>query len=107
MPSNSKTTAEYIAVATAYETPPGTAYETPPEDSVDAQRPPEGKKVDKKKKSRCLCMCFSNMQFENEEEKEKTMAFLKSEESKLAMVMCCSNFQLGPNVTKVPTTPAK
>ncbi|KAK8622666.1 hypothetical protein V6N13_117572 [Hibiscus sabdariffa] len=98
MASNSKTTAEYITVATT--------YETPPEASVDTQQPPKGKKVDKKKK-RCLCMCFSNMQFENEEEKEKTMTFLKSEEIKLAMVMCCSNFQVGPNVTKVPTTPTK
>ncbi|XVE63410.1 hypothetical protein DITRI_Ditri07aG0018200 [Diplodiscus trichospermus] len=79
--------------------------------AIDAQTPNafdvKAKKVKKTKKKRCLFMCFSNMQFENEEEKEKALAILKSENGKLAMVMCYSNFQVGTELYFAPKKPGK
>ncbi|XWS27311.1 hypothetical protein CRYUN_Cryun26dG0104000 [Craigia yunnanensis] len=107
-------TAEYIAVSTI-ETPQETNIKMLPGAAVDGPAPilnvssSKGKKVNKmkKKKKRCLFMCFSNMHFDNEEEKEKGLAFLKSENRKLSMVMCCSNFQVGPKLEFGPRKTGK
>ena len=106
-------TAEYIAVSTI-ETPQETNIKMLPGAAVDGLAPildvssSKGKKVNKmKKKKRCLFMCFSNMQFDNEEEKEKASVFLKSENRKLSMVMCCSNFHVGSELEFGPKMTAK
>ncbi|PPD85248.1 hypothetical protein GOBAR_DD17798 [Gossypium barbadense] len=40
--------------------------------------------------------------FENEEEKAKALPFLNSGETKVGMVMCCSNFQVGSELEDAP-----
>ncbi|MBA0549977.1 hypothetical protein Golob_020963 [Gossypium lobatum] len=88
----SKTTADYIAVSAAVEPPPEAAL------VVQSKN-----KNNKKKNRRCIFLCFSNMQFENEEEKAKAFQFLNSGETKVGMVMCCSNFQIGSELEDAPS----
>ncbi|KAG8502506.1 hypothetical protein CXB51_000122 [Gossypium anomalum] len=87
----SKTTAEHIAVSATFEPPPEAALVV------------QSKNKNKNKKNRrCIFLCCSNMQFENEEEKAKALPFLNSGETKVGMVMCFSNFQIGSELEDAP-----
>ncbi|KAB2095687.1 hypothetical protein E1A91_A01G058200v1 [Gossypium mustelinum] len=89
----SKTTAEYIAVSPTFE---------PPLEAALVVQSKNKNKNKNKKNRRCMFLCFSNMQFENEEEKAKALPFLNSGETKVGMVMCCSNFQIGSEHEDAP-----